>query len=160
MIHHLTLVHLFLAVGAGGCIYLALREVRRRYISQWRLFAPAALALFVAFIMVLLQIARHPPWIFGATLGVGLAVGVARGLTIQIEHDMYRPRVNISYTAKLLLLWVAFAVGAAAGVEIVGTFTGASLEAGRYWATLVATMCAGAMLGRAFALTIRLHRHS
>ena len=161
MIHNLTLVHLLLAIAAGGCVYLALREVRRRYISQWRLFAPASLALFIALAMALIQIgARHPPWTLGAAFLVGMIIGGARGLAIDIQHDMYRPRVNVSHAAKLVLLGVAIVTGAAATVEIVGAFASPAFEVARYWAALTGNTCAGAMLARALVLTVRLHRHA
>lgn len=160
MIHNLTLVHLLLAAAAGGCIYLSLREVRRRYISIWRLFAPAFLALFVGCVLSLLQFAeRQPPWIFGAVLVAGFVVGSARGMTIGIQHDMYRPQVNLSHAAKLLLLWVAIVVGVAVVIEWVGAFFDSpGLEIFRLGAALVAMLCAGAVFGRALLLTIRLHR--
>lgn len=161
MIHNLTLVHLLLAIAAGGCVYLALREVRRRYISQWRLFAPASLALFIALAMALIQIgARHPPWTLGTAFLAGLAIGGARGFAIDIQHDMYRPRANVSRAAKLVLLWVAIVTAVAAAVEIVGAFASPAFEVARYWAALIGNVCAGAMLARAFVLTVRLHRHA
>lgn len=160
MVHNLTLVHLLLATAAGGCIYLSLREVRRRYISTWRLFAPAFLALFVGVVLSLLQFAeRQPPWIFGAAFAAGFVIGGMRGVRIGIQHDMYRPRVNLSHAAKLLLLWVAIVVGAAVVVECLGAFFNTpALEVFRLLAALIAMLCGGAMLGRALLLTIRLHR--
>lgn len=160
MIHNLTLVHFLLAAAAAGCIYLSLREVRRRYISTWRLFAPAFLALFVGAVLSLLQFAeRQPPWMFGAALAAGFVIGGMRGVRIGIQHDMYRPQVNLSHAAKLLLLWVAIVVGAAVSVECLGAFFNTpELEIFRLLAALVAMVCGGAMLGRALLLTIRLHR--
>lgn len=160
MIHNLTLVHLLLVGAAGGCIYLSLREVRRRYISAWRLFAPAVLALFAGGILSLLQFAeRQPPWLFGTALAAGFVVGAARGITIGIRHDMYRPQVNLTQAAKLVLLWVAIVVGAAVAVECLCAFlANPGLEIFRLGAALVAIFCGSAMLGRALLLTIRLHR--
>lgn len=160
MIHNLSLVHLLLVGAAGSCIYLSLREVRRRYISTWRLFAPAFLALFAGIILSLLQLAEHqPPSLFGAALAAGFVVGAVRGMMIGIRHDMYRPQVNLTHAAKLLLLWVAIAVGAAVAVECVGAFLGdPALEIFRLGAALVAMVCGSAMLARALVLTIRLRR--
>jgi hypothetical protein len=160
VIHNLTLVHLLMVASAGGCIYLSLREVRRRYLSTWRLFAPAFLALFVGVVLSLLQFAeRQPPWPFGLALVAGFMIGGARGMTIGIQHDMYRPRVNLSHAAKLLLLWVAIIVGLAVLVECLGAFFGTpTLEVFRLLAALIAMVCGGAMLGRALLLAIRLHR--
>ncbi|KAF0099699.1 MAG: hypothetical protein FD144_3719 [Rhodospirillaceae bacterium] len=159
MVHNLTLVHLLLVGAAAGCIYLSLREVRRRYISTWRLFAPAFLALFAGTILSLLQFAEHqPPWLFGAALAAGFVVGAIRGVMIGIRHDMYRPQVNLTHAAKLLLLWVSIVVGAAVAVECAGAFlANPDLEIFRLGAALVAMLCGGAMLGRALLLTIRLH---
>jgi hypothetical protein len=160
VVHNLTLVHLLLVGAAGGCIYLSLREVRRRYISTWRLFVPALLALFAGIVLSLLQLAEHQPrWPFGAALAAGFIVGAARGMMIGIRHDMYRPQVNLTDAAKLLLLWVAIAVGAAVAVECVAAFLGSpELEIFRLGAALVAMVCGSAMLGRALLLTIRLYR--
>lgn len=161
MIHNLTSVHLLLVAAAGGCIYVSLREVRRRYISIWRLFAPALLALFVGGILSLVQLGSHEPpaaWWFGAALGGGFAIGAVRGMTIGIRHDMYRPQVNLSHKSKLMLLWVAIVVGLAAGVECAGAFFGnPALGTIRLGAALVAMICGGAMLGRALLLTLRLY---
>ncbi len=160
MINNLTLVHLLLILAAGSCIYLSLREVRRRYISIWRLFAPAFLALFVGSVLSLLQLADHqPPWTFGTALGVGFVIGAIRGMTIGIQHDMYRPRVNLSHAAKLLLLWTAIVVGATVLVECLGAFLAhPGFAIFQFLAAIVAMLCAGAILGRALLLTIRLHR--
>jgi hypothetical protein len=160
VIHNLTLVHLLLVGAAGGCIYLSVREVRRRYISIWRLFAPAFLALFAATILSLLQLAEHQPrWLFGTAFAAGFVVGAVRGMRIGIMHDMYRPQVNLSHAAKLLLVWVAVAVGAAVTVECVAAFLGnPDLEIFRLGAALVAILCGSAMLGRALLLAIRLYR--
>lgn len=160
MIHNLTLVHLLLIGAAGGCIYLSLREVRRRYISIWRLFAPAFLALFVGVVLSVLQFAEHqPPWLFGAALAIGFVVGAVRGMRIGIQHDMYRPQVNLTHAAKLLLLWVAVVVGVCVAVECVGAFfANPALEIFQLGAALVAMLCGAAMLSRALLLTIRLYR--
>jgi hypothetical protein len=73
---------------------------------------------------------------------------------------MYRPQMVVSKPAKLVLLGVTLAIAAAAAVEIIAAFNSPGLEAVRYWAALVANACAGAMLARAFVLTVRLHRHA
>lgn len=43
-------------------------------------------------------------------------------MMIGIKHDMYRPQVNLTQAAKLLLLWVAIVVGAAVAVECLFAF--------------------------------------
>ena len=127
--------------------------------TTWSAVSVIAAALFIALEMSLIQIgARNPPWTLGAAFLAGLAVGAARGFMIDIQHDMYRPRANVSRAAKLVLLGVAIVVGAAAMVEIAGAFASPALETARYWAALVGNACAGAMLARATVLTIRLHR--
>lgn len=109
--------------------------------------------------MTLMQIgAQQSPWPLGAAFVAGLVIGDTRGVTIAIQHDMYRLRVNVSQAAKLVLLGVAIVAGAAAAVEIAGAFASPAFETARYWAALVGNACAGAMLARSAVLTIRLHR--
>ncbi len=160
MITKLTMMHALLAVGACGSIFLAVREVQRHYISQWRLLAPATLGLAVALGLAIIQIAaRQPGWPFILALLAGLVAGWIRGTLMRIEHDLYRPTVAVSRPAKLVLLWVALAVGAAVAVEIGAASMEPRPETVRYGASLVAMVCAAAMQGRALALAVRLHRH-
>ncbi len=160
MISKLTMMHALLAVAALGSIYLAIREVQRRYISQWRLLAPPTLGLGVALGLAVIQIAAgQPGWPFIPLLLAGLAAGWVRGTLMRIEHDMYRPTVAVSRPAKLVLVWVALAVGGALAVEIAAAGMNPRPETVRYGAALVAMVCAAAMQGRALALAVRLHRH-
>lgn len=157
MVHGLSLVHALLALGAVACIYLVVRELRRTYVSQWRLFAPGLAGLFVAGGLLLMQIVSgQPRWIFAVAAVVGLAIGVARGLTIGLSHDLYHPQIIVSHVAKLTLLGVSLGIGLCVVLEIIGAFAGAGLEKVRLWAALSAMVCAVAMLGRALVLTIRL----
>lgn len=157
MVHGLSLVHVLLVLGAVACIYLVVRELRRTYVSQWRLFAPGLAGLFVAGGLFLMQIvAGQPRWAFAAAAGVGLATGVARGLTISLGHDLYHPRIIVSHFAKLTLLGVSLGIGLCVVLEIIGAFSSPGLEKVRLWAALSAMVCAVAMLGRALVLTVRL----
>lgn len=160
MISKLTMMHALLAVGAAGGIYLAVREVQRRYISQWRLLAPPALGLGVALGLAVIQIAAgQPGWPFIVVLLAGLAAGWLRGTLMRIEHDLYRPMVAMSRPAKLVLVGVALAVGGALAVEVAAASMRPRPETVRFGAALVAMLCAAAMQGRALALAVRLHRH-
>ena len=160
MISKLTMMHALLAVAALGSIYLAIREVQRHYISQWRLLAPPTLGLGVALGLAVIQIAAgQPGWPFIPLLLTGLIAGWMRGTLMRIEHDLYRPTVAVSRPAKLVLVWVALAVGGALAVEIAAAGMNPRPEAVRYGAALVAMVCAAAMQGRALALAVRLHRH-
>ncbi|TAJ42141.1 MAG: DUF1453 family protein [Reyranella sp.] len=161
MISKLTLLHIVLALMAAGGVYLAWREVRRLYISQWRLLVPPALGLGVALGLALIQIvsARQPGWTFVMALVLGLGAGVVRGSMMRIEHDLYRPKVVMSRAARFVLLWVAVLVAGATLVEILGARTVEALAPARYGAALVAMICAAAMQGRALALAVQLNRH-
>ena len=160
MISKLTMMHALLAVGACGSIYLSVREVQRRYISQWRLLAPPALGLGAALGLAVVQIAaRQPGWPFIVVLLAGLAAGWMRGTLMRIEHDLHRPIVAVSRPAKLVLVWVALTVGGALAVEIAAANMNPRPEVVRFGAALVAMLCAAAMQGRALALAVRLHRH-
>ena len=161
MIAKLTLLHIALAILACGSLYLAWREVRRRYISQWRLLVPPALGLGAALGLALIQIvlARQPGWTFLLALAAGLLAGGLRGALMRVEHDFYRPMVAVSVRARFVLLWVAVMVAAAVAVEIVGARAAPELMAIRYVAALLAMLGAAAMQGRAIALTVQLNRH-
>ena len=161
MIAKLTLLHIVLAAAAAGGIYLAWREARRLYISQWRLLAPPALGLGVALGLALIQIvsARQPGWPFVVVLLLGLGAGGVRGNMMRIEHDLYRPKVAMSPAARFGLLWVAVVVAAATAVEVLGARAVPALEPARYGAALVAMLAAAAMQGRAVALAVQLNRY-
>lgn len=161
MIAQLTLLHIILAALACGSLYLAWREVRRRYISQWRLLAPPAPGLGAALGLALIQIvlARQPGWTFLLALAAGLLAGGLRGALMRVEHDLYRPMVAVSFRARFVLLWVAVLVAAAVAVEIVGARAAPELEVIRYVAAMLAMVGAAAMLGRAIVLATQLNRH-
>lgn len=158
MVEKLSVIHLLLVIAAAACIYLVVRELRRTYVSQWRLFAPGTAALFVASEMFLIQIASgEPRWPFLVAAVVGVLVGAVRALMIGLKHDLYRPQVMISKRAKQVLLLVSLGVGACVVLEIVGTATRHPHL--RLWAALSAIVCAAAMLARALVLTLRLRNH-
>ena len=161
MFSKLTLLHVVLAVMAAGGVYLAWREVRRVYVSQWRLLAPPALGLGVALGLALIQIraAQQPGWTFVVALLIGLGAGWVRGNMMRFEHDLYRPKVVMSPVARFGLLGVALVVAAATVVDILATRTLPMLEPVRFGAALVAMVCAAAMLGRAIALAAQLNRY-
>jgi len=161
VIAKLTLLHIVLAILACGSLYLAWREVQRRYISQWRLLAPPALGLGAALGLALIQIvlARQPGWTFLLALAAGLLAGGLRGALMRVEHDFYRPMVAVSRRARFVLLWVAVTVAAAVAVEIVGARAAPELMVVRHVAALLAMVGAAAMQGRAIVLAIQLNRH-
>lgn len=158
MIFKLNILHILLVLGAVGCAYLALREVRRQYVSVWRLFVPPLLSCAVAFGLVLIQLAADKPtWQFGVALLGGLALGIARGLTMQVQIDAYRPRFQARPATKRVLLWVSLVLVLCVAVDITGAVQSPRLDSVRHVAALIATICAGTLAGRAGAVTARLH---
>jgi hypothetical protein len=158
MIFELNILHGMLALGAVACAYLALREVRRQYVSVWRLFVPPFLGCAVAFGLVLIQLAAdRPSWQFGAVLLVGLTVGAARGLTMQVQIDAYRPRFQARPATKRVLLWVALVLVLCVALDALGALQSPNLALVRYFAAMLATLSAGMLVGRATAVTARLH---
>lgn len=157
MIYNLTLVHMLLAFGAGSCVYFALREIRRRYVSIWRLFVPAALASLVAACMFLLQVIAHrPPWMFETTLLAGLALGALRGFTTTVEVDLYMSLLQDRSPVKRALLWIPIALALAVAAEIVGAIAAPALDDLRLGAAVVAVACAGLLVGRAAVMSVRI----
>jgi len=161
VISKLTLLHIVLAVMAAGGVYLAWREVRRLYISQWRLLAPPALGLGVALGLALIQIAsaRLTDWPFVVALLLGLGAGAVRDSMMAIDHDLFRPKLIMQPAVRFGLLAVAVVVAAATAVEILGARWVPALAPARYGAALVAMLCAAAMQGRAVALAVQLNRY-
>jgi hypothetical protein len=159
VLHNLSLIHLIVALSAAACIYLVVRELRRQYVSEWRLFAPGIAALIVAAPLFLGQIvAGEPRWIFAVAAAIGLAIGGVRAMMIGLQHDLYRPQIVVSQSAKLSFIGVAVIVGICAVLEIIGAYLSPSAETLRLWAALSVVVCAVAMLARALVLTFRLRR--
>ena len=155
MIFHLNLLHLVLVAGAMAAVHLALREIRGRAMRRWRLFLLPLVALVLAFILLLFQLAeRQPPWMFGAALVLGLVAGAARGATLPQEVDqtwrLVRP------TRRRALFWVSLVFPVAVGLEIGGTLAGPPGEFWRLAGAAAAMLAAGLMTGRATALAVRL----
>lgn len=157
MIFHLNLLHLVLVLGAMAAVHLALREIRGRAMRPWRLFALPAVAVGLAMILVLFQLAaRQPAWWFGATFAVAATVGAARGATMLLQVDqnfrLLRP------TSRRALFWVTLAIPVATGFEIGGALAGSPGDPWRLVGALAMVLCAGLLAGRTAALAFRLLR--
>jgi hypothetical protein len=155
VIFHLNLLHLVLVVGAVAAVALALREIRGRAMRRWQLVPLPLVALLLAFILLLFQLAaRQPPWPFAAALAIGLVAGAARGATLPQEVDqtfrLVRP------TRRRALFWTSLVFPVAVGLEIGGTLAGPPGELWRLAGAAAAMLAAGLMAGRATALAVRL----
>ncbi len=156
MLFHLNLLHLLLALAAAACVYFARREIVGRAMSPSRLAVLPLLALGMSFVFFLFFLSLHQPvWLFPAALLLGLAVGVARGVTMAMRYDHMFQLVRPS--RHLVLLWVTLGLAAAVVGEAGGAVIGGSIGAlARLAAAELAALCAGALAGRALALAIRL----
>jgi hypothetical protein len=157
VILHLNLLHLVLVLGAMASVHLVLREIRRHTMRRWKLFVPPVVAVAVAMILVLFQLAaKQPAWWFGALMAFGLAVGALRGATVPLDVDhtwrLVRP------TSRRALLWASLVIPVAVGLEIGGALAGPPGNIWRLVATLAAVLAAGLLAGRALALAFRLWR--
>ncbi|MDP1750280.1 MAG: hypothetical protein Q8L22_12540 [Reyranella sp.] len=157
MIFHLNLLHLVLVLSAMAAVYFALRENRGRVMRHRRLFSLPLLAMVVALILLLFQLAAHQPaWTFAVPFGLGLAGGALRGATMKLEVDqnwhLVRP------TGRRALFWVSLALPIAIGLEIAGTLAGAPGTPLRLAGAHVAILCTGLLVGRALVLAVRLWR--
>jgi len=157
VILHLNLLHLVLVLGAMASVHLVLREIRRHTMRRWKLFVPPVVAVAVAMILVLFQLAaKQPAWWFAALFALGLAVGALRGATVLLDVDhtwrLVRP------TSRRALLWVSLVIPVAVGLEIGGALAGPPGNIWRLVATLAAVLAAGLLAGRALALAFRLWR--
>lgn len=154
MFHHLNLLHLALALGSVAAVYLALQETRGRVMRPTRLGALPLVAMALALILLLFQLAaRQPPWMFALAFAAGLAGGGIRGATMKLQVDqnwrLVRP------TGRRALIWVSLALPVAVALEIGGAVAG---EPGLPWrlaAAALAILCAGLIVGRALVLAVR-----
>ena len=157
MYHHLNLLHLALALGAVAAVYLALRETRGRVMRHTRLGALPLVAILLALILLLFQLAaKQPAWMFAVPFAAGLAGGGVRGATMKLQVDqnwhLVRP------TGRRALIWVSLAFPVAVALEIGGAVAGPPGKPWRLAAAEVAILCAGLIVGRALVLAVRLWR--
>ncbi|MGD9881629.1 MAG: hypothetical protein AB7F22_26225 [Reyranella sp.] len=75
---------------------------------------------------------------------------------MQVQIDAYRPRFQARPVAKRVLLWVAIVLVLSVALDAVGALQSPNLESLRYLAAMLATLSAGALVGRATAVTARL----
>ena len=120
MIFNLNLLHLLLVLAAALSVRFARREIGGRSMSPSRLIMLPLLAIGMTFVFFLFFLSLHQPlWLFFGALLLGVATGVARGVTMTLRFDqMYR---LVRPSRHLVLLWVTLGLAAAVGVEIIGT---------------------------------------
>ena len=155
MILHLNLLHLVLVLGAIAAVYFAVRENRGRVMRHARVFSLPLVAMVLALILLLFQLAAHQPaWTFAIPFGLGLVGGAWRGLTMKLEVDqnwhLVRP------TGKRVLFWVSLALPIAIMLEITGALIGTPGMPLRLAGAHLAMLCTGLLVGRALVLAVRL----
>jgi hypothetical protein len=149
-----NLLHLVLLVCALPCARYTLSEMRHRPLPRGRLAAPALLAMACALVFLLFHLgAQRPPWIFIAALAGGLAIGVLRGFTLQLQVDHMFAKVRLPRARGSFL--VALGLVAAVLLEIGGSFAGSAGLPFRLIAPEIAAACAGMLTGRAMAIAMR-----
>jgi hypothetical protein len=100
--------------------------------------------------------AQRPPWIFAAAMAAGLAVGILRGITLELQVDHMFGKVRLPRARGSLL--VALALLGAVLLEIGGALVGPSAAVVRLAAPEIAAACAGMLAGRAMAIVMRWRR--
>jgi hypothetical protein len=128
--------------------------MRHRPLPRGRLAAPALLAMACTLMFLLFQLgSQRPPWTFLVALAAGLAIGAARGFTLQLQVDhmfdkVRLPRARGSFVVALVLV-------AAVLLEIGGAFAGPTGQPFRLIAPEIVAACAGILAGRVMAIAIR-----
>jgi hypothetical protein len=152
-----NLLHLVLLACALPCARYTLSETRHRPLPRWRLTAPALLAMPCALVFLFFHVAaQQPPWIFVAALAGGLAVGILRGITLELQVDHMFDKVRLPRARGSFL--VALALLGAVLLEIGGALVGPSAAFLRLAAPEIAAACAGMLAGRAMAIAMRWRR--
>ncbi len=157
MFHHLNLLHLVIALGSIAAVFLAFRETRGRVMRPAGFGALPLVAILLASILLLFQLAaKQPAWMFAVPFAVGLVAGGVRGATMKLQVDqnwlLVRP------TGRRALIWVSLALPVAIALEVGGSVAGAAGIPWRLAAAARALLCAGLIAGRAVALTVRVWR--
>ncbi len=125
--------------------------------ARGRLLVLPFLAAIIALVFLLFLLAsRHPIWMFGTSMSVGLVIGAVRGLTMKVQYDQMWQLVRP--TGRRVLLWVALALAASVVLEIVGALATPPNATLRFVAAEAATVCAGLMIGHALGIVFRLWR--
>lgn len=149
-----NLLHVVLLIFALACARFTLSELRHRSLTRSRLIAPAGLALVCALVFLFFQAgAQRPPWLLGAALIGGLALGVVRGFTMRLEVDHMYERARLPRARGSFM--VALALVLAVLIEIGGAFVGPAALPFRLAAPEIAAACAGVLTGRVFAIIVR-----
>jgi len=149
-----NLLHVVLLVCALPCARYTLSEMRHRPLPRGRLAAPALLAVACALVFLLFHLgSQRPLWTFVAALAAGLAVGMLRGFTLQLQIDHMFDKVRLPRARGSFL--VALALLAAVMLEIGGTLAGPNGLPFRLIAPEIAAACAGMLTGRAIAIALR-----
>jgi hypothetical protein len=153
----LNILHLFLALNAGACFYFAWQETKDKFVKPERLLGAPVVALIAALILMFIErSAKQPLWPFAPAYAVGLAIGAARGftmtLTLTSSWRVLRP------SGMRDQMWVAMLLTAAIGADMAGAIAGPDGLIWRFPAALMSMACAGALAGRALAMTVRVRR--
>ena len=123
MFHYLNILHAILVLAALGCVPLARTEIRGRPMPRGRLMLLPLLAAIIAVIFLLFFLSlRQPVWMFITPLLIGLAVGVARGLSMSIKHD--HDFLLVRSKARPVLLLVVLTLVVSVALEIGGSLAG------------------------------------
>ncbi len=153
----LNLLHILLLLSAGACFYYVLWENRQRTIAFRKHFRSSWFAIGAVLLLVFFRVGmKQPVWPIGSALAAGIVVGGIYGFTLKLRVDrswsIPRPPGGryMAWLAGLLLVAVA--------VEIAGAVIGPEARMWRFYTTLVALGCAGALVGRSIAIAFRVWR--
>lgn len=152
---NLDLLHIVLFACTLPCVLFTLREMRGAPLPPACLGVPPLLAITCTLLLLVAIGDTQPPWTFGAALVSGLAVGWARGSTMQLQVDSMSAHVRLPWARGSFL--VALGLVAAVSVEIGGTFAGIAGTPLRLLAADIAAAGSGVLTGRMIAIAIRWH---
>ena len=86
----LNLLHLLAVAAIAACLYVSLPEWQGRPRSRGFLLVPPVLAFICTYIMMgFVAPESREPWLLRAALGLGLVLGVVRGLFIKSDIDEF-----------------------------------------------------------------------
>ncbi len=155
--YKLNLLHILLLLSTATCFYFAFQESRLRTITLKTHYGLSGFAILSALVLIFIQVGlKEPAWSFLVALAIGATIGLVRGSTLKLRVDrsFKVPRPSGSRNS----IWAAALLAGMAAVDAVGATIGPDANMWRYYASLVATGCAGLLFGRAIVLAARVWR--
>ncbi|MFI4998436.1 MAG: hypothetical protein ACHQK9_01045 [Reyranellales bacterium] len=149
--------YLVLLAGVAGCALAIVREARHRPMRPTLLLVAPLLALAIAAVVVLsgpAEMRRLAFW--GMSFAVAAMAGAVRGFVVRLQVDQMWLLICLPHSRDAL--WIVIALALLVIGIIVTAVAGAPATAYRPLLAMALIFCAGLLVGRNWALAMRIRR--